>query len=202
LFEVPVFRTQQTPARPQPENPLTASVAVARPSALTVVITPTSQGTEFYFPPARNKSFAAWTTVFLLIFGAAAIFLAFHAPVIFPIAFGVFAIFLLFATVQMWFGTTRVGISGGELLVQDGYFGGGKVRKFAVAELASIGSKITSQQGDGTGTPYYDIELQLRSGRKVTLGRTVRNKQEVDWLIGEMRRLSGLQPKAAAAAGT
>jgi hypothetical protein len=40
------------------------------------------------------------------------------------------------------------------------------------------------------------IELSLRSGRKVTLGRTIRNKKEVDWLIEEMNRLTGLQPKS------
>jgi hypothetical protein len=100
---------------------------------------------------------------------------------------------------QMWFGTTRVGIGNGTMLVQDGWFGGGKVRQFAFAELAPIASKITSQQGDATGTPYYDIELSLQSGRKVTLGRTIRNKKEVDWLIEEMKRLTGLQPKSMTA---
>jgi hypothetical protein len=199
VFEVPVFRTKQTPSQPGPEDLADASAPVMRPAAMTAVVTQTGQGVEFYFPPARNKGFAAGTTVFLAIFGAAAIFLAFHAPLIFPIVFGFFALLLFYFTVQMWFGTTRVGISNSELLVQDGYLGGGKVRRFALAELVSIGSKITSQQGDGTGTPYYDIELRLRSGRKVTLGRTLRSKQEVDWLIEEMRRLTGLQPKAAAA---
>jgi hypothetical protein len=100
----------------------------------------------------------------------------------------------------MWLGTTRVGIGSGVLLVQDGFLGGGKVHRFAFSELAFINSKITSQQGDASGTPYYDIELNLRSGKKVTLGRTVKNKQEVDWLMEEMRRLMGLQPRAEAAA--
>ena len=114
-------------------------------------------------------------------------------------AFGFFALLLLYISVEMWFGTTRVGIGNGTVLVQDGLFGGGRVRQFAFSELASIGSKIASQQGDATGTPYYDIELSLRSGRKVTLGRTLRNKKEVDWLIEEMGRLTGLQPKSMTA---
>ena len=201
VFEVPVFRTQQTPSRPGPEELAETSTAVTRPAAMTAVIAQTGQGSEFYFPPARNKAFAAWTTVFLAIFGSAAIFLGFHAPLIFPIVFGFFALLLLYVTVQMWFGTTRIGISSSELLAQDGYLGGGNVRKFSFSELESINSRITSQQGDsdGTGTPYYDIELRLRNGRRVTLARTIRNRQEVDWLIAEMRRLTGLQPKAAGA---
>jgi len=201
IFEVPVFRTQQTSLQPEPEPriPIEAPLAV-RPAALTVQMTQTDKGVEFYFPMARNKGFGAATTAFLLIFSTATYFLAgSSAPFIFPAAFGFFALILFYISMQMWFGTTGVGIGNGTMLVQDGWFGGGKVRQFAFAELASIASKITSQQGDATGTPYYDIELSLQSGRKVTLGRTIRNKKEVDWLIEEMKRLTGLQPKSMTA---
>jgi hypothetical protein len=202
IFEVPVFRTQQTPAQPGPESVTVSPAAAAKPSTLTVEITRVPSGVEFYFPAARNKGFAVGTTVFWLIFAFATFFLfVFHAPLIFPIAFGFFALLLLYATVQMWFGTTRVGIGDGKLLLQDGFLGSGKVRQFELSELASIGSKIASQQGGATGTPYYDIELHLLNGRKVTLGRTLRNQQEVDWLIAEMRGLAGLQAKGAAAGG-
>ncbi len=199
VFEVPVFRTQQTPVQPEPESAVSIPVAV-RPSALTVEITQSSQGVEFYFPAARNKGFAVGITLFLLIFGVITYCLAGSgAPFIFPLVFGFFALLLLYVCVQMWLGTTRVGMGNGQLLVQEGLLGGGKVRRFAFSDLASISTKITSQQGDASGTPYYDIELNLRSGRKVTLGRTLRNKHEVDWLIEEMRRLTGLEPRAAAA---
>jgi hypothetical protein len=200
VFEVPVFRTQQTPAHPWPGDTNTTIPAAVRPPELTVEITQSGQGTEFYFPAARNKGFAAGITVFLLIFSSATYFLAgSRAPFIFPVAFGLFALLLLYISVQMWLGTTRVGIGNGALLVQDGFLGGGKIRRLAFSELASISSKITSQQGDASGTPYYDIELNLRTGRKVTLGRTLKKKQEVDWLMEEMRRLTGLEPKADAA---
>jgi hypothetical protein len=198
IFEVPVFRTAQTPVHAS-EEPV-ATTEASQPGSLTIKITQVAQGVEFYFPAARNPGFAAGATVFLLIFGAITCFLAFSkAPVIFPIAFGFFALLLLYISVQVWLGTTRVGIGNTELLVQDGYLGGGKVRRFEFSEIASIGSAIKSQQGGSTGTPYYDIELTLRSGRKITLGRTLRNKQEVDWLMGEMRRLTGLKAKAAIA---
>jgi hypothetical protein len=201
VFEVPVFRTAQTPAQPPPETAVTNAFA-ARPANLTVEVKQTAQGVEFYFPAARNKGFAAGTTVFLLIFGAVTYFLmGSRAPVIFPLAFGFFTLLLLYIVAQMWLGTTRVGISGSELLVQDGFLGGGKVRRFALSEIASITSAIKSQQGGGTGTPYYDIEMTLRGGKKVTLGRTIRNQQEVDWLMEEMRRLSGQQHQAAYAGG-
>ena len=199
VFEVPVFRTAQTPAQPAPDATAAAPVT-SHPSKMTVEIKQSAQGVEYYFPAARNPGFAAGVTTFAVVFCSISYFIAgSRAPVIFPLAFGFFALLLLYISVQMWLGTTRVGIGNGELLLQDGLLGGGKVRRFAFSDLASITSAIKSQQGGGTGTPYYDIELTLRSGKKVTLGRTLRSRQEVDWLMDEMRRLAGLNPKAAEA---
>lgn len=199
VFEVPVFRTAQTPAQPEPHSVGAAAVAV-RPNVLTVEITQSSQGVEFYFRAARNKGFAVTTTVFLVIFSSITYFLAgSKAPFIFPLAFGFFALLLLYISAQMWLGTTRVGIGGGSLLLQDGLLGGGKIRTFAFSEIVSITCAIKSQQGGGTGTPYYDIEAKLSSGKTVTLGRTLGNKQEVDWILEEMRRLVDLKARPVAA---
>jgi hypothetical protein len=136
----------------------------------------------------------------LLTFGTVTYFLAgSRAPVIFPIAFGFFTLLLLYICVQMWFRSTRVGFGNGVLLVQDGLLGGGKIERYGFSELGSVSSKITSQQGGATGTPYYDIEVKLRIGKTVKIGYTLKNKQEVDWLMEEMRRMIGLEPKAKAA---
>jgi hypothetical protein len=203
IFEVPVFRTQQTPAQPGPE-PQVFSTAhnAARPEAMTVEVRETANGTEFFFPAARNKGFGATTGVFLVIFGAATFFLfRAHIPIIFALAFGFFALLMLYITIQMWFGTTRVVIGGGLLSLQDGLLGGGKVRQFRCADIQSINTKITAQQGGATGTAYYDIQMSV-PGRtmKVTLGRTLRNKHEADWLVERMRTLVGLKSKSMTAA--
>ena len=204
VFEVPVFRTQQTPAQPEAEKfamPATAQ-SVARPDSLTVEVRQNADGTEFYFPAARNKNFAASTTAFLLIFSAVTFFLIHHAPILFLLAFGFFSLLLLYITVQLWLGTTRVAIGSGGATLQAGLLGGGKVRQIPLSEIASINDRITSQQGGGTGTPYYDIVLTLRDGKKLTLGRTLRDKHETEWLLGEMRRLAGVQPKSMTAGMT
>ena len=201
IFEVPVFRTSQTPAQADEEKFATAATAqsVTRPGVVTVEVHQTPQGTEFYFPAARNKNFATSTTVFFLIFGSISFFLIHHAPIIFPLAFGFFSFLLLWITVQFWLGTTRVVIGSGGVAVQSGLLGGGKVRQIPLTEIESIRDRITSQQGGATGTPYYDIELSLRDGRKVTLGRTVRDKHESEWLVEQMRRLAGVQAKSMTA---
>ena len=200
VFNVPVFRTAQTPSQPDPENSINTARHADRPAKPTVIVTEVAAGTEFYFPAARNPGFALGTSAFLLVFGGATCFLAgSRAPIIFPLAFGFFTLLLFYISVQMWLGTTRVGIGNGELLLQAGLLGGGTRRRFAFSDIASIQSAIRSQQGGGQGTPYYDIEMTLSSGRRVTLGRTLANRQEADWLVEEMRRRTRLQTKAAAA---
>ncbi len=86
-------------------------------------------------------------------------------------------------------------IGGAGLTLQAGLLGGGKTQQIPLSEIASITDKITAQQGGGTGTPYYDIELTLCDGKKLTLGRTVRDRHEVEWLVEEMRRLARVQQK-------
>src|SRR5579859_1748288 len=199
IFEVPVFRTKDTPAAPEAETFAAAKpAAVPRPEALTVKVRQLAQGTEFYFPAARNKNFATTTTAFMLVFGAITFFLIHHAPLIFPLAFGFFSLLLLYIAIQMWLGTSRVVMGSGGVTVQAGLLGGGKARQFALSEISAIGDRITAQQGGATGTPYYNIELTLRDGKKVTLGSTLRDQHEAAWLVEEMQRLAGLQPKSVA----
>ncbi len=172
---------------------------VSRPAAATIQVSQSAEGTEFYFPAARNKNFAATSTVFLLIFSAVAFFLAHHAPFIFPLAFGFFALLLLYISAQQWFGTSRVVMGSGGVTIQSGMLGAGTVQRIALSEIASISDRITAQQGGATGTPYYDIELRLRDGKKVTLGRSIRDKHETEWLVNQMQQLAGLQSKSMTA---
>ena len=207
VFEVPVFRTAQSPTFEEEEQSETRTSEfrtagtsasgfrvpeMSRPEHLTVRVQPVDGGTEFYFPPARNKGFAVSITLFAAIFSTIGYFLiAPRVPIIFPIAFGGFGLLIAYFAVQMWLGTTRV-IIGSSLRLQSGLLGGGKVREIGLSEIASITDRIGAQSGNGTGTPYYDIELNLTNGKKLTLGRSVRNNHEVEWLVREMSRLAGV----------
>ena len=207
VFEIPVFRTAQTPTSEE-EEPGDASASEfraagtiaprfhaperSRPEHATVRVQPVSGGTEFYFPPARNKGFAVSLTVFAAIFGGIGYFLTnTSAPIIFPIAFGGFGLLIGYFAVQMWLATSRV-VIGSSLRLQSGLLGGGRVREIATSDIASITDRIGAQSGNGTGTPYYDIELNLTGGKKLTLGRSLRDKREVEWLVSEMTRLAGV----------
>lgn len=199
-FEVPVFRTKDTPADDPEEAEMRApSQAPANP---TIRVRPASEGgTEFYFPAARNKSFAGSLTGFVLLWsGLLWLMIAKGAPFIFPLMFGLFELLLIYGALQLWLGTSRVVIGNGAVRVQGGMLGGGKMQQIAFTDVAGIRTAITSQQGGGSaGTPYYDLDLIRTDGMKVTLGRTVRDKHEAEYLAAEMQRLIVPKPQTASA---
>jgi len=204
VFEVPVFRTEDTPEH---EDARFASAAAQEASAHppvhpTIAVRPAPEGgTEFYFAAARNPGFAMGLTTFMAIWtGAIAFMLKLGAPWLFAIAFSLFDLLFLYIALDLWFGTSRVVAQSGTLLVQKGWLGSGAVRTISASEVADLQLKITAQQGGATGTPYYSLQLVLKSGRSVTLGENIRNKEEAEWLAAEMRRITGIQPKAMAAA--
>ncbi len=202
IFELPVFRTQETPTAPEAEsrsdNP--ASAAPIRP---TVTVNVTPEGTQFFFPPARNKSFALGVTTFSMVWsGVLAFIIVMHAPIIFPVVFGFFDLLLLMGAAQLWLGTSRVVINSSHVRVQSGLLGGGKWREYPKSQILDIQALITAQQGGSTGTPYYDIRLLQTEHQNVTLGRTIRDKDEAEWLVSEMKNSLQLRTAAAAGAGS
>ncbi len=195
VFEVPVFRTAASSGEAEsvaPERGDFANVAAQtrRPDELTVVVRETNEGTEFYFPPARNRSLAVWTTVIaLIICGFTYVVAHLGAPLIFPIVFGLFALAFVCFAVQYCMGTTRL-IIGAKLRLQVGYLGGGKTREIALTDVDGFDENIRTQTTNGTAIPYYDIVLRLRDRQTLTVGKMVSSKREAEWLVSEMRRLT------------
>jgi hypothetical protein len=190
IFELPVFRTKDTPAT-EPEDALAAEANPPHDFTPTIVVRNTPDGrTEFYFPPARNVAFASGLTAFSALWGGALWFLiAKRAPFIFPLLFGAFELLMLYGSLQLWLGTSRVLIGSGELQVRSGILGSGRMQTIPFSEISKIQTAITAQQGGGSGTPYYDIQVVQSSGIQITLGKTVRNKHEAESLASQMQSL-------------
>jgi hypothetical protein len=200
IFELPVFRTNDTPAEGEDAESAATQAKVRPPTTPTIHVSPVAEGTEFYFPAARNKGFAAGTSAFFVLWtGVLALIFHLHAPVIFPVVFGLFDVLFFYIVLHMWFGVSTVILNTSTLRLRTGLFGGSKWQEVPVTEITSIDTAIRSQQGGATGTPFYNIELVRTDGRKLTLGETIRDKEEAEWLATEMRRYLGLQPKSAAA---
>ena len=101
--------------------------------------------------------------------------------------FGCFGLLILYGVLSLWLESSRLVIEGGEARVKGGILGLGGTQRLAVEEIKSVESKISMQHGSGSGTPYYEIRLIPQSGRPVVVGRYIKNKRELDWLLEEIR---------------
>jgi hypothetical protein len=196
MFEVPVFRTaasSEPPTEHESELDQEESRAIAnyrQPASSRVQVRTTGRGVEIVFPAARNPGAAAGVTGFALLWGTISWgLLHFHAPLLFPIVFGLFELLLVWAALQLWLGVSRITASSGTLLLASGLGEAARERSLSTASIADVTTVIGMQAGT---TPYYDVVVQQKDGRKVVAGRALRNKMEAEWIALTIKRGLGL----------
>jgi len=190
-FEVPVFRTAESD-QPRTEEETAAARALAEQAErfqpgpeCRIQVTRNRRGTEIVFPPARNRGAAVGLTLFLLLWLAAtAGTVLLGAPIVFPIVFGLFAVLLVWAVLDQWLGVSRVTAGDGAVSVASGLVTAGRERRVAAGEVAEVITRIGMQAGT---TPYYDVVVVRRDGKKVVAGRGIRDKREAEWVAGLIR---------------
>jgi hypothetical protein len=189
-FEVPIFRTAasdtpRTPAEDQAARDPEAPAFYRQPPTSRIEVTSNRRGTEILYPAARNPAAAASLTVFFAIW-CSAIWATIHfgAPILFPIAFGLFGILLLIGLLDTWLKVTRVTVEPGQVTVATGYLTTGAGRTTSSEEIADVVPRITMQAG---ATPYYDVTIVRKDGKKVSAGSAVRDKREAEWLAATVK---------------
>jgi hypothetical protein len=192
VFEIPVFRTEASAVPPsESEMRLAAEQARAlaeyrQPADSRIRVTNRSQGVEIVFPPARNPGAAAGVTAFTLLWGGICWGLVhYKAPLLFPVVFGLFELLLLWMSLQLWLGVSRVTAEPGKLLLAKGIGSPGGEHTLPSAEVADVIAAIGMQAG---AIPYYDVVVRQKDGKKVTAGRSVRDKHEAEWLAVTIKR--------------
>ena len=183
-FEVPVFKTEASPAPGQ------AGEAAVRdhapPEKKSVVVRPTGEGTQFFFPAARNKVAALGLTAFVILWSGVVVFLFFvDAPLLFQVVFSGFDLIFILAVLSMWFGASSVVVTPESVRVTHRFLGFGKVKEFPRGDISGVEIKRGMQSGR---TLYYNIELIPQGGKAVTVGRNVKNKREAEWVVSEIEK--------------
>ncbi|HSB75303.1 MAG TPA: hypothetical protein VLC12_06615 [Terriglobales bacterium] len=204
-FEVPVFRTKDSPALAAPVDRSNAFADVPegpaeRPAGSRIIVQPSpAGGVMFKFPALRNLGAVFGTTAFFLIWTTVVWFLWTHAPFFFTFFFGLFDAIILLIVLSLWMGSSVVTFEAGTVSVRGGLLSLGPRHVVACSDLAEIQIPIGMQMGSAQGTPYYNIQLVCRDGRKITAGQNLRDKQEAEWLVAEMKKAAGLPLHAAVA---
>ncbi|HET6836782.1 MAG TPA: hypothetical protein VFH24_02000 [Gemmatimonadales bacterium] len=116
------------------------------------------------------------------------------APVLFPIVFGAFTVLLGIGLLQQWLGVSRVLADTARVTVAQGYIVPGRERAIEAAHISDVTTKIGMQAGT---TPYYDVVIVRRDGKRVIAGRSVRDKREAEWLVQTLKTAIGLTEPGA-----
>ena len=194
-FEVPVFRTKDSPAANDETAfaSLTtpATVGAATPAELAkvgITVGPAPEGAEFCFAAGRNKSAAGGLTMFLLLWtGAIWLMIRLGAPIFFPIVFGLFEVLLVLIALDLWFGSTRITIGQGVLRKRYSMLGiPFSTGTMPASDISRLKLKVGMQSGGRSGTPYYDIQAVLLNGKNQSLAGSIRNKHHADWLAAQI----------------
>jgi hypothetical protein len=202
-FEVPVFRAQNSRATAVDRGSAFAEVPdgpAERPAGSKIIVQPsTAGGLTFKFPALRNPGAAFGATIFFLLWTAVVGFLWTHAPLFFTFFFAAFDLLIFLITLSLWLSSSLVTIEAGTVTVRGGLFSLGPRHVVPCSDIAEIAIPIGMQTGGASGTPYYNLQLVCRDGRKFTAGQGLRDKQEAEWLVSEMKKAVGLPLHAAAA---
>ena len=208
IFEVPVFRTKDSPALTGPVDRSNAFAdvpegPVERPAGSKIMVQPSpAGGVMFKFPALRNPGAALGTTAFFLVWTAVVWFLWMHAPVFFTFFFALFDLLFFFIVLSLWMGSSVVTFEAGTVTVRGGLLSLGPRHVAPCSEITEIDIPIGMQMGNAQGTPYYNIQLVCRNGHKFVAAQGLRDKQEAEWLVAEMKKAAGLPTHAAAASAT
>jgi hypothetical protein len=122
-----------------------------------------------------------------------------HAPFIFTFFFGLFDLLFFLIVLSLWMGSSVVTFEAGAVTVRGGLLSLGPRHVVPCSEIIEIDIPIGMQMGNAQGTPYYNIQLVCRDGRKISAGQNLRDKQEAEWLVAEMKKAAGLPAHAAVA---
>lgn len=216
-FELPVFRTADSPQPATDSSSSSAqesfgrstsnfgfatersvdadSGAVSQPARTKVVVSMHDGGTEFYFPPLRTPARALMLFVVALVFsGAVYALIHNHVPLPFTALFALGDLLVIFGFFHVTFGSARIGVGNGEILTRRGILGMGTTRRFPFSEVAAIIPVGSVQQGGNLDVnSIYSIQLQTKSGQKVTLADEISTRQEARWVVSQLETLAGLK---------
>jgi len=198
-FEVPVFKTAASDPNFVVDPSLIAKYTAPenddrdlREAGLRKEPSYTGEGFRLVFPMARTPGMACMLTLVACVFTAVpGIMLRVGAPWLVDLIggglFGLVGLALLAASASLWFYRSTVDVSPAGLLITGGLFGRGRPRHVAANEIKKIvpNSRMSSGAGEGQKV-YYDIDVVLKSGKKITAGKRVLGKRLAESVIRQM----------------
>lgn len=226
-FEVPVFllagavSAETAAEEPDPTAVLQENAEeIRRDENSRITVTDGSEGREFYFPALRNLGSTLMLTLVCAVWNSFLwLMIVKHAPILFPIVFGLFDIFILCGCFNAWFKSSRVTVGRDGMTAVNRWLLFRRTRRFAAADIEEIitqpgmqsGSKVywaiklvsrvtadrfAADKADDQRTGQLpSLKMQIREARRGTaIATDIASKPETDWLVHEMNTALGRRP--------
>ncbi len=162
-------------------------------SAITVAYD--GEGVVIDLPAGRNPGIAFGLSLFGAGWSGAIAFLVWaHAPILFPIVFGLFDLLIGWIALSLWCEVARVRVHADGVRLASGIGQPGPERWIPGAQIADVRVAIGMTANT---TAYYDLKLVRADGRTLTAGSGIRHKREAEWLAAQI--MGALAPAAEAA---
>lgn len=207
IFALPVFKVADVEISgsstieaddSDPTAALAASIEeIRREENSKIKISDGPNGREFYFPPARNIGTALIVTIMTPVFlGIAMGTFYLHAPIIFPIVFGLVGILMVLGSFRMWTESIRITIDSTDVRVKSHWVIFSRTRKFSANDV----SRFTTRAGMQSGAKVFlDIRLIPRGSDeafaankgKFQEGFQAANAPEADKIVERFREAAG-----------
>jgi hypothetical protein len=195
-FDVPVFRTKAS-SRELPDADIlteetseddSIAATVARMNA--VLEADMANSRAIRFPPARNRSMAAFTGLFAIVWGGIcyALFVS-DAPRLFPWVFSGFWLVILIMAIATCFGSTWLEYGPRGVSYTRKLFGIGRRRDVPRDRIGSI--FVEKSDTSYGGSAFRQIVMQGANGRRVLVSEIARTS-DAERLAADMRTLLDL----------
>jgi hypothetical protein len=207
-FEVPVFpgNVPGIPAEDPAKRYQMRAETLRQAMHSRIRVNDVRDGKEFVFPAGRNVGVAVVMTFVAAVFVFATVFLGMHVfdsfhfqhgllgivelffgliSAVFPLVFGAVALVLTLICLDQWFHRTRVLADSSSLAVTHSWLFLKWSRKIPVSDIAELFTKTGMTSGQ---KQYRDMKVRLRSGKEITLGSSLPNESEAEWLLAELNR--------------
>lgn len=192
-FEVPVFRTNQS----NPDTTVDLGISATEQSpqdrlaALTqahISIEPLpSGGQRIEIPMARNKGPALGITAFLLIWtGAIALMIKVHAPLIFPIVFGLVDLLVFHVFLNLWFFRSQIEVYPQRLTLAKGLL---LLKSPVELNLSDIEGFQVKSNMTSNGRAYYKVTVTTTGGKSQLVAKDLTPRRLAEQLIAEIERV-------------
>jgi hypothetical protein len=185
-FEVPVFKLEEPPeAAEDLAAPYQVSLDEIRKQIHSKIqIADLPNGKEFIFPAGRNPGFAAGATILCAVWTAMTLLLFWmRAPLPVPLVFGAMDLLMLSFVLDLWLRSSRTVISGETIKMETSWSGFKTENSIKVSDAVNFLAEAGATVGY---TTYYDLKLQARDGKELTLAKNLGHKPEADWLARQM----------------